>query len=49
MIFNYFFLSGKDKAGESGAVSATSVKNGLNPLAVLTQAHYIKGEQGNGT
>jgi hypothetical protein len=45
MIFNYlsFFLSGKGEAGGSGAVSATSVKNGLNPLAGLTQAHYIKG------
>jgi hypothetical protein len=24
--------------------AATSVRNGLNPLAGLTQAHYIKGE-----
>ncbi len=48
MIFNNFFLSGKDDAGGIGAVSATSVKNGLNPLAGLTQAHYIKGGYGEG-
>ncbi len=30
-------------------MSATSVKNGLNPLAGLTQAHYIKGGCGEGT
>jgi hypothetical protein len=30
-------------------VPAASVKNGLNPLAGLTQAHYIKGGYGKGT
>jgi hypothetical protein len=30
--------------GEEGA--AASVRNGLNPLAGLTQAHYIKGKGG---